>query len=127
MSKPCIICRMHGGCGQCDLTGKPVGFVKAGDDIIPVERIRRINIKDVEQQSITLYTDDGEYEAKGFDAIEAVMLLKPSALEGRRLKWKKGAWAFHNLVGHPTMQVLAWLGFYKQAIRVHDRTTPAPR
>lgn len=101
--------------------------IKAGNDLIPIERIKRVYIGDVEQQMVEIYTDDELFIAHGFDAIEAVMLLKPSALEGRRLKWKKGAWAFHNLVGHPVMQVLAWFGFYRQAIRVHDWTTPAPR
>ncbi len=102
-------------------------IIKAGDQLIPEERIRRLDISDVINERVTIYTDDGEFEANGRDAIEAVMVLKPSALEGRRLKWHKHAWAFHNIVGHPLMQVLAWLRLYKLAIKIHDDTTPRPR
>jgi hypothetical protein len=102
-------------------------IVKAGNNLIPVERIKRIDISDVENEVVVLYCDDGKYVAEGFDAIEAVMVLKPSALEGRRLRWRKGAWAFHNIVGHPVMQILAWFGFGRAAVRFHDRTTPRPR
>lgn len=102
-------------------------MIRAGDDIIPLDRIRRVSIENIEREEITLFTDDGTFVARGVDAIEAVMLLKPSALEGRRLKWRKGAWALHNMVGHPVMQILAWLGFGKAAIRIHDWTTPTPQ
>lgn len=67
------------------------------------------------------------YVALGFDAIEAIWCLKPSAVEGRRLKWKKNAWAFHNVIAHPLMQLLAWCGFKREAIYLHDVTTPRPR
>jgi hypothetical protein len=65
--------------------------------------------------------------AVGFDAIEIIYALKPSAMEGRRLKWKQGAWAVHNIIGHPVLQILAWVGLKRQAIRFHDWTTPKPR
>jgi hypothetical protein len=68
-----------------------------------------------------------ETEARGFDALEAVMALKPSALEGLRLHWNKNAWAVHNLVGHPVMQLLAFARCYKAAMWVHDATVPMPR
>lgn len=103
-------------------------MIKAGNILIPLEDIKRLEIPNIEQEEAVIVTYDGtSYVAKGFDAIEAVMLTKPSALEGRRLKWKKGAWAFHNLVGHPLMQILAWCGFKRTAIWLHDVTTPRPR
>jgi hypothetical protein len=107
----------------------PAGPVlKAGDILIPWHRVKTVSMYVLEQQRVTVTTVDGEvHEALGFDAIEIVMQLKPSALEGRRLKWKQGAWAFHNFVAHPAMQVLVWLGYKKAAIRLHDRTTPRPR
>lgn len=62
-----------------------------------------------------------------FAALELVWTLKPSALEGKRFRWYKHAWAFHNLIAHPVMQLLAWCGLYTQAMWVHDATTPRPR
>lgn len=102
-------------------------MVKAGNDLIPVDHIKRVDISDVEHERVVIWTKERQYIAEGFDAIEAVMVLKPSALEGRRIKWPKGAWAFHNIVGHPLMQVMAWLGYGRAAVRFHDWTTPRPR
>lgn len=103
-------------------------WIKAGQDIIPLDDVARLNISGIEDEHVLVYTRDGRIlDAHGFDAIEAVMLLKPSAVEGRRLSWRKGAWAFHNMVGHPVMQILAWLGFARAGIRFHDWTTPSPR
>ena len=33
-------------------------------------------------------------------------------------------WPFHNIVGHPIMQVLMWVGLEKAANAVHDGTLP---
>jgi hypothetical protein len=105
-----------------------VGALKAGDALIPIANIHHIDIAEVTREVVLIVTQDGSvYKATGVDAIEAVWLLKPSALEGRRLKWRKHAWAYHNLVGHPVMQIMAWLGFHKAAIKFHDDTTPMPR
>lgn len=54
------------------------------------------------------------------------MVVKPSALEGQRLKWPKRAWMIHNLIGHPGMQLLALLGYYDLAMRLHEITIPRP-
>lgn len=102
--------------------------IKAGDRLIPFWRVREVQIAEIEDAVVDVVTLDGEvFRASGTDAIEAVMLIKPSALEGRRLKWKRHAWAIHNLVGHPLMQILAWVGLKRAAIRIHDLTTPTPR
>lgn len=101
--------------------------LKAGEHIIPIIWVEDILIETIEQGFITIKANGKEYQAHGFDAIEAVMIFKPSALEGRRLKWRKNAWAFHNFIGHPIVQILAWLGFKRQAVRFHDWTTPVPR
>ena len=105
---------------------KPVSL-KAGDQLVPFRLIKRIDISSIEKAEVEIFTDSETFKAYGFDAIEAVMLFKPSALEGRRLKWKKGAWAVHNIIGHPLMQILAWLGMGKLAVKLHDVTTPSPR
>jgi hypothetical protein len=102
--------------------------LKAGEKLIPFHAIKDVEIDAIESGVVVIVTQEGDrYIAHGFDAIEAVMILKPSALEGRRLKWKKGAWAFHNVVAHPVLQVLAWLGLKRLAIKLHDATVPAPR
>lgn len=95
--------------------------------LVQVSRIKRVDITNIEREFVVLHTEDGEFVARGFDAIEVVMALKPSSMEGRRMKWRKNAWAFHNFVAHPVVQILAWLGFKKAAIRFHDYTTPTPR
>lgn len=103
-------------------------FIKAKDTIIPITAVERVDMSRLESDGIVEITHDGGQvmQATDFDAFEAVMLLHPAALEGRRLRWAKNAWAFHNLVAHPVMQILAWLGFKKQAIWLHDVTSPKP-
>lgn len=102
--------------------------VKAGDKIIPILWVDHIDIETIEEGFVTIVTYKGEvYKSYGFDAIETVMIFKPSALEGRRLKWKKNAWFFHNMLAHPIVQILSSLGFKRQAVRFHDWTTPVPR
>lgn len=103
-------------------------ILKAGNSLIPIENVEDIRLPETGLARVEIVGKSGTiYVAEGNDAIEAVMLLKPSALEGRRLNWPKHAWAVHNLIGHPVMQLLAWLRLYKAAIRFHDWTTPAPR
>jgi hypothetical protein len=101
-------------------------FIKAGDIMLPVRDIESVDISRIEQGSVTIAARGQRFEAHDFDAFEIVMLLQPSALEGRRLRWVKNAWAFHNLVAHPVMQIMVWLGFRKLAIRLHDATVPKP-
>jgi hypothetical protein len=102
--------------------------IKAGQTLIPAHLVASVDILRIEEQIVYVSCHDGKtFMAEGADAIDIVMQMKPSALEGRRLKWKQGAWAFHNFVAHPAMQILVWLGYKKAAIRLHDRTTPRPR
>jgi hypothetical protein len=101
-------------------------FVKAGDDILPVRDIEHVDIKHIEQGRVTVTCRGVNYEADDFDAFEILMLLHPAAIEGRRLRWAKNAWAVHNLIAHPLMQLLVWLGFKKMGIRLHDATVPRP-
>lgn len=102
-------------------------FIKAQSKLIPIESVLLVDIDKIEEGLVIVTTKEGSFECHGFDAIEAVMLLKPSALEGKRLRWERNAWAFHNIVAHPIVQILAWLGFKKQAVQFHDYTTPKPR
>jgi len=101
-------------------------FVRAGQRLIAVGAIRSADFSDVESLRVIIVHAEGTDVAEGIHAIEALMELKPSALEGRRLKWAKRAWVIHNLIGHPLMQVLALLRLHRQALRVHDATVPRP-
>lgn len=102
-------------------------FIKAGNLIIPCKAIEHIDLTRLEEGVLRLTHSGGQVaETHDFDTFEILMLLHPAGLEGRRLRWAKNAWAFHNLVAHPLMQVMVWLGFKKQAIRLHDVTVPKP-
>ena len=106
---------------------KPL-VLKAGNSLIPFSRVREVRVDDIENEIAFIIDLDGvAHKAEGNDAIEAIMALKPSTLEGRRLKWNKNAWVVHNLIGHPVMQMLAFLGLKRHAIWFHDVTTPRPR
>ena len=102
-------------------------FVRAGSRLIAVGAIRSADFSEIESLRVTIVHAEGTDVADGIHAIEALMELKPSALEGRRLRWAKRAWMLHNLVGHPLMQILALLRLYRQALRIHDATVPRPR
>lgn len=101
--------------------------IKAGDKIIPLSSISSVDISEIEDLKISILLIDGNtIKSTGIDALENVWLLKPSSLEGKRLRWAKRAWMTHNIIGHPLMQILAFLGFFKKAMWVHDITVPKP-
>ena len=103
------------------------GFLMAGGRLVPVSDVRSVDYTALEQGIVDIHThNNASFRAEGFDAIEAIYILKPGALEGKRLKWQRNAWAWHNFVIHPVMQILVWFGFKKQAIRLHDRSVPEP-
>lgn len=101
-------------------------FILAGDALIAEDAVHDVDFSAIERLRIVIRHDGGEAVAEGIQAIEALMRLKPSAMEGRRLRWARHAWAFHNLVGHPVMQLLAFVGLRRWAIAVHDGTVPKP-
>lgn len=104
----------------------PPFCLKAGTHIIPMHRVVRVETDRLESElTLVLVLDQGErIEAHGIDAVENVLLLKPSIVEGRRFRFAKRSWIIHNLIGHPLMQLLALVGLTKLAMRVHDATTP---
>ncbi len=102
-------------------------FFRAGNSLLRLADVREVNVTHLSDYRVSVrLADERVFDLAGPDAIELVMLVKPSALEGRRLRWVRHAWAVHNLVGHPGMQVLAWLGKTKLGLRLHDVTTPRP-
>jgi hypothetical protein len=119
---------------------KQCNFIAADEGLIAKDTISYVDTGPlVDKGYISIYHDGWVSRVSGFFALEAVMLLKPGALEGKRLRWPKRVWMFHNVVAHPLMQFLtlagdltkpiapSWsCGLYKAAIRLHDATVPTP-
>ncbi|MBP7134163.1 hypothetical protein KBA73_03015 [Patescibacteria group bacterium] len=100
-------------------------FVQTDTALVRLEAIIRVDLETFAANgTITIHEATQSSVASGTYAIETLLLLKPSALEGTRVRWIRHAWVFHNLVGHPLMQVLAWLRLPSLAVRVHDATVP---
>ena len=105
------------------------GFVRVGTDlVVSMGEIKALECEELERLKVTVILH-GRLPIELYDqqALDLVMAVLPSALEGRRLRWARGAWAFHNLVAHPVLQVLAALGYTRLGLRIHDMTVPRPR
>lgn len=103
--------------------------VKVLDQLILREAILQVDCAELERHlRVKVYTrDSGLYVVEGQQALDLVMDLRPAMIEGKRFRVARHAWAFHNLVAHPTLQVLAWLGQAKLGFRLHDATIPRPK
>jgi hypothetical protein len=102
-------------------------FFRHGKWLFRVNDITKVDMFNLHDYSIVVSTKlNGPYILKDLDAIELIMLLKPSALEGRKLKTLRHRWLLHNLVGHPLMQLLSLVGLSQLGLKTHDRTTPWP-
>lgn len=103
-------------------------FVRAGKHIIPFVDILHIDVSRIEELRVNVEMKGlaRVYHVVGPDAIDLVMKLCPSVLEGKKLKFIRHQWVVHNLVGHPLMQILSWLGFPKLGMEIHEKTTPRP-
>jgi hypothetical protein len=102
-------------------------FLRVNNLLINPNFIDHLDLSELEDLRIVVTLKNGKVEVvTDIPAIELVVALRPSALESRRLLWARHAWAFHNLVGHPVMQLLAFFRKYKLAMWVHDATVPRP-
>ncbi len=101
-------------------------MIKNQTQVVPVDQVVRAETSRMREFILTVHLKDGsQMECSGLDAIESLLALKPSALEGiETIKWKKGAWIVHNLIAHPVMQILALLGFVKAGLWIHDVSVP---
>lgn len=103
-------------------------FVKIHGDLVNAAAIRSIDLSRVEELYIIVRLVDYTFVAvEGVEAVDLLMTLRPSSLEGRRLRWIRHWWAIHNLIGHPLMQILTWLGLPRWGLWVHEATVPRPR
>lgn len=102
-------------------------FVKNGTHLIAKDRIEWADYSRIEELVLIVGFNGQAIRITGIDALESAMALRPSCLEGTRLRWAKHRWLIHNLIGHPLMQVLALFKLYDAAFWVHDATVPTPR
>ncbi len=104
-----------------------MGFILIGEQVVALDTISRIDFSNIEDLRLRVDFKSGSaIDVIGIQVIDILMVVKPSALESRRMRWYRHIWSFHNLVGHPVMQVLAFFKYYKAAIWVHDVTVPRP-
>lgn len=110
-------------------------FVKIDHFLINKNRIDCLNVSVSGVGTITAvveFNDDNTGRFKKIfhdqEAIDIVMRLGPQLFEGNpRFKFARHQWAFHNLIAHPLMQILAFFGLTKLGLRVHDATIPRPK
>ncbi len=102
-------------------------FIKTGAVVISTDSVVGIDYKDLDVLEIQITTKEGGvYLAEGIDALEITLLFKPSAVEGLpSIKWQRHVWAMHNLVGHPLMQMMAFVGLTGLGLKIHDMTVPS--
>ena len=94
---------------------------------VPRSEIARVDTDRLERGTAVVWTHShGFFCLRGQAALDLVWRLSPRSLEGRRLRWARRAWAFHNLVAHPVMQLLAFVGLGAHGVRLHDATIPRP-
>jgi len=105
-----------------------VEFFRYGNILLPISHITSIHLDDLEKTgSIIVEIDYGRIiKLTIVDSYDLLMQIKPSALEGKRLKWLRNKWLIHNVIGHPVMQLLAFFGFGKLGIKIHEATIPTP-
>src|SRR5271169_3467135 len=103
-------------------------FVHYQGKIINVDSIGSIDISQLaEKGEIKVYRVGTSYDLiRGPEAFNLVMTLCPASLEGEQASYHRHAWAVHNLLGHPLMQICSWLGVPKLGMMFHDRTVPNP-
>jgi hypothetical protein len=73
------------------------------------------------------YLNEQSEKVDNPEAINVITELAPSILEGEQAKYTKHAWALHNLVGHPMMQIFAFFKLTKLSLWAHDITVPKPK
>lgn len=103
-------------------------FVHYNNKMVNADSISWIDYKNLKSLGyIRIHFKDGVVETlEGTQAIQLLMELDPSALEGERFKYARHAWAIHNLIGHPLMQACAWLQWHRLGLWFHDITIPTP-
>lgn len=98
---------------------------KASGRVFRLEDVSHADFSRIERLEVTVTLRDGTVvEATDIEALELAYATRPSVVEGRRMRHHRRAWALHNLVGHPLMQLLALAGAHRWAMWAHDATVP---
>lgn len=107
-------------------------FLLVGKRVVPLSTVRWVDFTQlaskgfihVRLESPGCPEVTGTYQLEGTEAVEALLVIHPIALEAAGARWIKRSWTLHNLIGHPVLEILARLGFPKLGLRVHDATMP---
>ncbi len=105
------------------------GFIRLGETLVPLSRVVEIDASRLAsdgQLTVKLEGQARSVAVSGGQAVDLVMRFDPSFFEGRRFRFVRSSWAFHNLVAHPLLQLLAWAGHTRAGLLVHDATIPTP-
>lgn len=104
---------------------KPEDFGKADGRVFRLSEVVLADFSKLPELEVLITLSTGQQlKAYDIDAIELAYALKPSVIEGRRLRHARYMWAVHNMIGHPLMFILALFKLYKLAFWVHDITVP---
>lgn len=103
-------------------------FVHHDGWIDNLDTISTIDCRDlISKRRIYLHKKNGIIDmVDGPEAFSLVMKVCPAFLEGKRAKYLRHAWAIHNLIGHPLMQICSWLRLPALVLKIHDATIPNP-
>jgi hypothetical protein len=105
-----------------------MNYLKVRRQLYSTDKVSYVDCNQIENLIVEVHLVNGEIlTLEGLDAIELVMQAKPSMIEGKRFKFRKGAWIVHNIIAHPLMQIFALLRLYKLAIWIHEVTVPRPK
>lgn len=103
-------------------------FIHFNNHIHNTSEIKSVDCSDyVELGVVRVHFDLRMEIVEGAEAFNVIQKLCPAVLEGKRAKYVRHAWAIHNLIGHPLMQIFSWLHLPALGIKVHDATIPVPR
>jgi hypothetical protein len=104
-------------------------FLTVNDRTINLTSIDTIDCSRLEAEGkVSVQMKNGVLlELQGAHTIDIVMRATPRHIEGKHLKWGRNGWTAHNLINHPLLQVLAWVGLFKIGLLIHDITIPRPR
>lgn len=103
-------------------------FIHFNNCIYNTDTIRTIDCsKYLSEGTVRVFFTNGASEvADGAESTNVIMTLCPAVLEGKEAKYARHAWAIHNLIGHPLMQICSWFHLTALGIRIHDATVPEP-
>lgn len=103
-------------------------FVHFNDKVVNAATISWVDYPDISETGyVRVHYLDGRTElVYDQQAIDILMELDPSAIEGERLEHARYTWSIHNIIGHPLMQICTWLHLTRLGIKIHDITVPDP-